>query len=315
MRRYARDLTLRRRHQRGDRRGDAPRPDGRPHGRGRGRGGHDFKVLTGPGRRVRQGPHHRHADLGGRLHRHRRRRRDDRHAADRRHHVRRLPDASSWTRWSTRPPRSTTCRAASGRCRWSSARRWARRGGRPRSTRSRCTRGRATFPGLKVVRARRRRTTRRGCSSPRSATTTRSSSSSTRSATARSRGRCPRRTTRIPLGVADVKREGTRHHARGHEQHGAGRARRGRGCSRRVGVSAEVVDPRTTWPLDEKTLVESVKKTSRCIVIDEGYHRYGVTGELAAVIAGGRVLRPRRARCGAWARCTCRFRSRRRSRT
>src|SRR4029079_18111706 len=46
----------------------------------------------------------------------------------------------------------------------------------------------------------------------------------------------------------------------------------------------EVVDPRTTWPLDEKTLVESVKKTSRCIVIDEGYFRYGVTGELASLI-------------------------------
>jgi pyruvate dehydrogenase E1 component beta subunit len=54
-----------------------------------------------------------------------------------------------------------------------------------------------------------------------------------------------------------------------------------------VGVSAEVVDPRTTWPLDEKTLIDSVKKTSRCIVIDEGYHRYGVTGELASVIQEG----------------------------
>jgi len=51
-----------------------------------------------------------------------------------------------------------------------------------------------------------------------------------------------------------------------------------------VGVSAEVVDPRTMWPLDEKTLVESVKKTSRCIVMDEGYGRYGVSGELAAVV-------------------------------
>ena len=61
-----------------------------------------------------------------------------------------------------------------------------------------------------------------------------------------------------------------------------------------VGVSAEVVDPRTTWPLDEKTLIESVKKTSRCIVIDEGYGRYGVTGELASVDSGGRVLRSRR---------------------
>jgi pyruvate dehydrogenase E1 component beta subunit len=52
-----------------------------------------------------------------------------------------------------------------------------------------------------------------------------------------------------------------------------------------IGVSAEVVDPRTLWPLDEKTLVESVQKTSRAIVLDEGYGRYGVTAELAAVIA------------------------------
>jgi pyruvate/2-oxoglutarate/acetoin dehydrogenase E1 component len=49
-------------------------------------------------------------------------------------------------------------------------------------------------------------------------------------------------------------------------------------------VSAEVVDPRTLWPLDEKTLVESAKKTSRVIVVDEGYGRYGVTAELAAMI-------------------------------
>jgi acetoin:2,6-dichlorophenolindophenol oxidoreductase subunit beta len=41
------------------------------------------------------------------------------------------------------------------------------------------------------------------------------------------------------------------------------------------------------WPLDEKTLIESAKKTSRVIVIDEGYHRYGVTAEIASVIAEG----------------------------
>jgi pyruvate dehydrogenase E1 component beta subunit len=55
----------------------------------------------------------------------------------------------------------------------------------------------------------------------------------------------------------------------------------------KIGVSAEVVDPRTMWPLDEKTLIESAKKTSRVIVIDEGYERYGVTAEIAAVIAAG----------------------------
>jgi pyruvate dehydrogenase E1 component beta subunit len=54
-----------------------------------------------------------------------------------------------------------------------------------------------------------------------------------------------------------------------------------------VGISAEVVDPRTTWPLDEKTLIESAKKTSRCIVLDEGYFRYGITGELASVVQEG----------------------------
>jgi pyruvate/2-oxoglutarate/acetoin dehydrogenase E1 component len=41
------------------------------------------------------------------------------------------------------------------------------------------------------------------------------------------------------------------------------------------------------WPLDEETLVNSVKKTSRCIVMDEGYGRYGVSAELAATVAQG----------------------------
>ncbi|HEX5109252.1 MAG TPA: alpha-ketoacid dehydrogenase subunit beta [Vicinamibacterales bacterium] len=90
----------------------------------------------------------------------------------------------------------------------------------------------------------------------------------------------------IPLGVADVKREGsdiTFVATSSMVQVALGAAT----MLEEVGVSAEVVDPRTTWPLDEKTLVDSVKKTSRCIVIDEGYYRYGVTGELAAVIQEG----------------------------
>ncbi len=54
-----------------------------------------------------------------------------------------------------------------------------------------------------------------------------------------------------------------------------------------LNISAEVVDPRTTVPLDVPTLVASAKKTSRVIVVDEGYQRYGVTAELAATIADG----------------------------
>ncbi len=49
-------------------------------------------------------------------------------------------------------------------------------------------------------------------------------------------------------------------------------------------ISAEIVDPRSLVPLDAETLVESVKKTSRAMVLDGGYRQYGVTGEIAATI-------------------------------
>ena len=90
----------------------------------------------------------------------------------------------------------------------------------------------------------------------------------------------------IPFGVADVKREGediTIVATSSMVQVALGAAKQ----LEEVGISAEVVDPRTTWPLDEKTLIESAKKTSRAIVMDEGYERYGVTAEIASVIATG----------------------------
>lgn len=52
----------------------------------------------------------------------------------------------------------------------------------------------------------------------------------------------------------------------------------------RDGISAEVVDPRTLVPLDVDTIVESVKKTSRAVVVDGGYRQFGVTGEIASTI-------------------------------
>jgi pyruvate dehydrogenase E1 component beta subunit len=90
----------------------------------------------------------------------------------------------------------------------------------------------------------------------------------------------------IPFGVADIKREGediTVVATSSMVQVALGAAT----LLEEIGISAEVVDPRTTWPLDEKTLIESAKKTSRAIVVDEGYERYGVTAELASVIATG----------------------------
>src|SRR3974390_148731 len=49
-------------------------------------------------------------------------------------------------------------------------------------------------------------------------------------------------------------------------------------------IFAEVVDPRTLVPLDVATLVHSVKKTSRAVVVDGGYRQYGITGEIAATV-------------------------------
>ena len=49
-------------------------------------------------------------------------------------------------------------------------------------------------------------------------------------------------------------------------------------------ISAEVIDPRTLVPLDEKTLLKSAQKTSRVIIIDEGHQSFGVTAEIASRI-------------------------------
>jgi pyruvate/2-oxoglutarate/acetoin dehydrogenase E1 component len=100
------------------------------------------------------------------------------------------------------------------------------------------------------------------------------------------KGPVPTEEYTIPFGVADVKRVGrdiTLVGTSSMVQVALGAA----DLLEEIGVSAEVVDPRTMWPLDEKTLIESAKKTSRVIVIDEGYERYGVTAEIAAVIAEG----------------------------
>lgn len=88
----------------------------------------------------------------------------------------------------------------------------------------------------------------------------------------------------IPLGVADVKREGTDITlvATSSMVYVALDAA---AMLSEVGIHAEVIDPRTLVPLDKKTIVESVKKTSRAIVIDEGYEQYGVTAELASIIS------------------------------
>ena len=100
------------------------------------------------------------------------------------------------------------------------------------------------------------------------------------------KGQVPPDDYTIPFGVADIKRAGTDITivaTSSMVQVALGAAK----LLEQADISAEVIDPRTVWPLDEQTLVESVKKTSRAIVVDEGYGRYGVTAEIASVIAEG----------------------------
>ena len=90
----------------------------------------------------------------------------------------------------------------------------------------------------------------------------------------------------IPFGVAEIKRPGTDVTIVATSSMvtvALGAAK----MLEDVGINAEVIDPRTTWPLDRQTLIDSAKKTSRAVVVDEGYERYGVTGEIAAIIAEG----------------------------
>jgi pyruvate dehydrogenase E1 component beta subunit len=50
------------------------------------------------------------------------------------------------------------------------------------------------------------------------------------------------------------------------------------------GIEAEIVDLRTIRPMDIGTVVESIKKTNRCVCVEEGYPRFSVTSEIAAEI-------------------------------
>lgn len=99
----------------------------------------------------------------------------------------------------------------------------------------------------------------------------------------RATGPVPEEPYTIPLGVADVKREGSDvtivavslmvHRALDAAEE-----------LEKEGISAEVVDLRTLVPLDKDTVVNSVKKTHRLLVVDEDYLSYGMTGEVVASV-------------------------------
>lgn len=97
-------------------------------------------------------------------------------------------------------------------------------------------------------------------------------------------GHVPEESYTVPLGKANIVREGTdvtivgiqmmMHHALAAAEELA-----------EQGINAEVIDLRSLVPLDKETILQSVRKTHRLIVVDEDYQSYGMTAEIAAVIA------------------------------
>jgi len=88
----------------------------------------------------------------------------------------------------------------------------------------------------------------------------------------------------VPIGVADVKREGTDITvvAWSNMVHSALDAA---GRLAEEGVSVEVVDLRTISPMDTATILESVRRTGRLLVVHEAVRTGGLGAEVAAVVA------------------------------
>ena len=100
-----------------------------------------------------------------------------------------------------------------------------------------------------------------------------------------SRGIVPEEEYFIPLGVADVKKTGRDITvvANSLMLH---RAVNVADALEKEGVSVEVIDPRCLVPFDLETVIESVKKTSRLVIVEENNERGGWGAQLAADIAG-----------------------------
>jgi pyruvate/2-oxoglutarate/acetoin dehydrogenase E1 component len=99
------------------------------------------------------------------------------------------------------------------------------------------------------------------------------------------KGAVPEEEYLIPLGKADVKRQGedVTIVATSYMVHIALEAAT---ALKQEGISVEVVDPRTLCPLDSETIIESVKKTKRLLIVQEACERAGMAGEILREVIG-----------------------------
>ncbi len=114
-------------------------------------------------------------------------------------------------------------------------------------------------------------------------TTTPSCSWKTRCFTEK-RAKCRRRNTVIPLGVADVKREGTDISLIGHGRAILTALKAAEILAAEHEINAEVVDLRSIRPLDEETVLKSVRKTHRAVLVDENKPFCGVSAQISTLL-------------------------------
>jgi pyruvate dehydrogenase E1 component beta subunit len=99
-----------------------------------------------------------------------------------------------------------------------------------------------------------------------------------------SRGEVPEDQYAIPIGKADVKREGSGVTIIAIGQM-VGRALKAAESISKDGIDAEVLDPRSLSPLDEKAIVDSVQKTRRLVIADEDQPRCSISTDIAALVS------------------------------
>ncbi len=99
----------------------------------------------------------------------------------------------------------------------------------------------------------------------------------------RTSGPVPEEEYLVPIGVADIKREGSDITILATSLMVL-KALKAADELAKQGISAEVVDPRTLRPLDNKTIVDSVKKTGRVVIVHEANKVGGLCGEFTRVI-------------------------------
>ena len=88
----------------------------------------------------------------------------------------------------------------------------------------------------------------------------------------------------VPIGLAEVKKEGTDITVVAYSRMTYVAMQVAKKLEEEQGISVEVVDLRSLRPLDRPTIVNSVKKTNRAVIIEEDWRSYGIGAEVAATI-------------------------------